>query len=284
MFDSFLNGLFFRSGEARVSVDDRGFLFGDGVYEVIRFYNGSFFELGPHLSRLEQSAQKISLFLPYSLHQIEKICHKLLGKSQIKNGKIYMQITRGAAPRTHQFPVQAEPTIMMKVSGVNEAEIREKKKGLTAITLPDDRWGHCDIKSINLLPNVLAKQKARNQGYYEAIFVHSEKITEGASSNVFAVFNGKLVTAPACNRILAGITRKVVIELATAAGIETEERFLAKDELYQVSELFITSTVDEIIPILSIDEHKINGATVGRITGNLQELFQKKLSTLDKSS
>ncbi len=284
MFDTFLNGEFYRSAEAAVSVDDRGFLFGDGVYEVIRFYNGSFFELEPHLSRLARSAQKISLLLPYSLQKIEKVCYELLGKSKIKNGKLYMQITRGAAPRTHQFPVQAEPTIMMKVSAVNEDELKEKQKGATAITLPDDRWNHCDIKSINLLPNILAKQTARSQGYHEAIFVHSEKITEGASSNVFAVLHGKLVTAPASNRILAGITRSVVIELARAAGIEVEERFLAKDELYQASELFITSTIDEIIPILSIDENPLNGATVGRITGNLQELFQKKLSTLNKYS
>ncbi len=278
MSDTFLNGEFYRSAEAAVSVDDRGFLFGDGVYEVIRFYNENFFELRPHLSRLERSAQKISLLLPYSLHKIEKICHELLGKSQIKNGKLYMQITRGAAPRTHQFPAQAEPTIMMKVSAVNEDELKEKQKGVTAITLPDDRWNHCDIKSINLLPNVLAKQKARSEGFYEAIFVHSGKITEGASSNVFAVLDGKLVTAPASNRILAGITRSVVIELAAAAGIEVEERFLSRDELSRVSELFITSTVDEIIPVLSIDEHTLNGATIGRVTGYLQELFQKKLS------
>ena len=276
MLDTFFNGDFCRSSEARVSVDDRGFLFGDGVYEVIRFYHGNFFELGPHLSRLEQSAQKIHLRLPYSLKKIEKVCQELLGKGQIKNGKLYMQITRGAAPRILQFPVQAEPTIMMKVSPVNEDELKEKQKGVTAITLPDERWNQCDIKSINLLPNILAKQKARSQGYYEAIFIYSGKITEGASSNVFAVLNGKLVTAPATNRILKGITRDVTIELASEAGIPVEERFLVQDELYQVSELFITSTTDEIIPILCIDEYTINGASVGRITGYLQGVFRKR--------
>jgi D-alanine transaminase len=284
MFDTFLNGDFYRSGEAMLSVDDRGFLFGDGIYEVIRFYNGSFFELGPHLARLKRSAQKISLNLPYSLHKISIICHELLGKGELINGKLYVQITRGVAPRTHEFPAHAEPTIMMKVSSVNAGELKEKQKGLTARTVHDERWNRCDIKSVSLLPNVLAKQKARSQGYYEAVFIYADQVMEGASSNVFAVLDGKLVTAPACNRILAGITRNVVIELAAIAGIKVEERFLAMDELGQISELFITSTVDEIIPILSIDEHTINGAAVGRITGCLQELFQKKLSTLARSS
>ncbi len=278
MVDTFLNGEFYWSSEARVSIEDRGFLFGDGIYEVIRLYKGSFFEPGQHLSRLEQSARKTYLSLPYSLEKIEMICHELLEKSAIKNGKLYMQITRGAAPRTHEFPTLVKPTIMMKISELDEVELKEKKKGVSAIILPDERWNRCHIKSVNLLPNVLAKQKARSEGFYEAIFVHSGKITEGASSNVFAVLDGKLVTAPASNRILAGITRSVVIELAATAGIEVEERFLARDELSRVSELFITSTVDEIIPVLSIDEHTLNGATIGRITGYLQELFQKKLA------
>ncbi len=280
MVDTFLNGDYYNGAEARVSIEDRGFLFGDGIYEVIRFYHGSFFELGQHLSRLARSARKTYLDLPNSLEQIDSICHELLKKSGIKEGKLYLQVTRGAAPRTHEFPVQSEPTIMMKISKVDEEEQKKKKKGVSAITVPDDRWSNCDIKSLNLLPNVLAKQKARSQGYYEAIFVFSEKITEGASSNVFAVLDGVLVTAPECNRILSGITRNVVLELASQVGIPWEEKFVSNDDLYRASELFITSTVDEITPILSIDGQTLNGSAVGKVSAKIQNRFQQKVSQL----
>ncbi len=278
MLDTFLNGEYYKSDEARVSIEDRGFLFGDGIYEVVRIYNGHYFELGQHLARLERSARKTFLTLPYELSRIETICHELLQKSGIANGKLYMQITRGSAPRTHEFPLEAAPTILLKVSEVNENQLRKNKIGVTALTLPDERWNHCDIKSLNLLPNVLAKQQARSQGYYEAIFVHGQEITEGASSNVFVVLDHKLTTAPESNRILLGITRNVVIELAAEAGIPVEERFVTLEELPTASELFITSTVDEITPVLSIDGHTLNGAVAGEITGQMQTLFQQKLS------
>ena len=280
MVDTFLNGAFYRSSEARISIEDRGFLFGDGIYEVIRFYNGHFFEIDKHLARLERSAQKTFISLPYSFQQIEKVCQELLEKSAVKNGKLYMQVTRGAAPRTHEFPEKIEPTILMQISKVNETEINEKKKGVSAITLPDERWNHCDIKSLNLLPNVLAKQKARSQGYYEAVFVYRQEIMEGSSSNVFAVQDDKLITAPECNRILSGVTRSVVIELSREDGIPVEERFLAQDELYRVSELFITSTVDEVTPLLRIDGHTLNGVSAGKVTSHIQRLFEQKLSKL----
>ncbi len=278
MLDTFLNGKYYKSGEARISIDDRGFLFGDGIYEVVRIYNGHYFELGQHLARLERSARKTFLTLPYELSRIETICRELLEKSGIANGKLYMQITRGSAPRTHEFPLEAAPTILLKVSEVNENQLRKNKKGVAVITLPDDRWNHCDIKSLNLLPNVLAKQQARSQGYYEAIFVYGQEITEGASSNVFVVVDHKLITAPESNRILLGITRNVVIELAAEAGIPVEERFVTLEELSKASELFITSTVDEITPVLSVDGQTFNGAVAGEITGRVQTLFQQKLS------
>ncbi len=278
MLDTFLNGEYYKSGEARVSIEDRGFLFGDGIYEVVRIYNGHYFELGQHLARLERSARKTFLTLPYDPGRIEAICHELLLKSGIANGKLYMQITRGSAPRTHEFPLEAAPTILLKVSEVNENQLRKNKKGVTVLTLPDERWNHCDIKSLNLLPNVLAKQQARSQGYYEAIFVYGQQITEGASSNVFIVLDHQLITAPESNRILLGITRNVVLELAVEAGIPVEERFVTLEELPKASELFITSTVDEITPVLSVDGWTLNGAVPGEITGRIQTLFQQKLS------
>ncbi len=278
MIDTFLNGAYSSGSEARISIEDRGFLFGDGIYEVIRIYNGHFFELERHLLRLEQSARKMFLALPYELAALESICFQLLQKSGIKDGKLYMQVTRGSAPRTHEFPPGAAPTILLHVSSIEAGEIKKRQKGVTALTLPDERWKHCDIKSLNLLPNVLAKQQARSRGCHEAIFVHDRQITEGASSNVFALLQGKLVTPPECSRILSGITRTVVMKLAAGAGISLEERFFTVDELYQASELFITSTVDEITPVLSIDGQTLNGARLGSITGHLQALFQEQLS------
>lgn len=274
----FLNGVFCEKDSARISIEDRGFLFGDGIYEVIRFYDGVYFQLEKHLDRLAKSAQKIYLQLPYSRKEIADICYALLNKSGLKNGKLYIQFTRGSAARTHEFPRGASPTVLMQVSELNENSSL-KKKGVNAITYPDERWGRCDIKSVNLLPNVLAKEAARSRGYYEAIFVHPLGITEGASSNVFAVINGKLVTAPEGKRILSGITRDIVLSLAGEAGIPLEFRYLSKDEAYNASELFITSTTEEITPVVSLDDKLIGDGRAGKLTRHMQGLFQKVINS-----
>jgi len=271
----FLNGKYCESHEAMVSVDDRGFLFGDGVYEVIRCYRGALFKLQEHLSRFARSAARIDLVLPYSAEEIAAICKTLLARSGVKNGMLYMQVTRGSAPRTHEFPSVVTPTIMMKVREIDEQFFREKKKGVSVLTVPDERWEHCDIKSLNLLPNVLAKQKARSQGFHEAVFIHEPGVTECASSNIFIVTGGTVVTAPEGNRILSGITREVVLKLAGEAGIPCELRYPQKNELYKAEEVFFSNTMEEIIPVLAVDGNVINQGKPGNITLRLQEMFKK---------
>jgi len=273
----FLNGEYYRGEDAKISIDDRGFLFGDGVYEVIRCYEGKFFKLDEHLARLEKSAGKIFITIPYSRDEIRDICLKLLAKSGVKTGKMYMQVTRGIAPRIHEFPEGIIPTVMMKADGFDEAGIAFSKKGIGVMTFPDERWAHCDIKSLNLLYNVISKQKARSNGAYEAVFVHEVGVTECASSNIFAVMGGKLVTAPEGSRILSGITRDTVLKLAEEAGIPCELRYPQKDELFKADEVFISNTAQEVSPVLTIDGKTVANGKPGEITLKLQKMFEDEI-------
>ncbi len=262
----FLNGRYCAPEEALVSVDDRGFLFGDGVYEVIKCYDGKFFKMQEHLARLRRSAGKILLELPYTEAEIAGVCHELRQRSGIKNGLVYMQVTRGAAPRTHYFPASYQPTFLVKITAMDPGIWLEHRQGVKAILLPDDRWGHCDIKSVNLLPNVLAREKARRQGAYEGIFIHPLGLTECGSSNFFAVLEGRLVTAPEGERILSGIMRATVLELAAAASLPVELRYLQPAELPLVTEAFITNSSDEIAPLLAIDGKPVGEGRPGEVT------------------
>ena len=270
----FLNGRYCAPEEAFISVDDRGFLFGDGIYEVIRFYDGKLFKLHEHLVRMERSAAKIMLNLPYGAPEITAICRQLLAESGVQNGLIYMQVTRGAAPRAHQFPTKVEPTFLARVSEVDEEKVLEHRHGVKAIFAPDERWGHCDIKSVNLLPNVLAREEAHRQGAYEAVFVHPLGITECGSSNVFAVIDNKLVTAPLGDRILSGVMRQTVLDLAENAGLGIELRYPQQDEFTGAAEIFITNSVDEIAPVLALDEKKVGDGQPGKITLLLREKLE----------
>ncbi|QOR65119.1 D-amino-acid transaminase [Cytobacillus suaedae] len=236
-----------------VPIQERGHQFGDGVYEVIRVYNGKPFLLKEHLDRLVKSAEAIMLELPYTPERIQEIVNEGLEKSGLKEAEIYMQITRGIAPRAHLFPTT--PSVMSMT--VKNARIVDEKKridGVTVTTMEDERWKNCYIKSLNLLPNVIAKQKAVTNGHEEAIFVRDGYITEGSSSNIFIVKNGTLLTTPATNYILHGITRAAVIQLALNCNIPFEERKFDRDFLNEADEAFITSTSAEILPISKIDD------------------------------
>ncbi|MEW5921527.1 MAG: aminotransferase class IV [Bacillota bacterium] len=275
----FLNGRYCTPEEALISVDDRGFLFGDGVYEVIKCFDGKFFKMEEHLIRLQRSAGKIMLDLPYTAREIAAVCYELRSRSGIQNGLIYMQATRGAAPRTHYFPQSPSPTFLVKIIEMDVEIWLEHCRGVKAIFLPDERWVHCDIKSVNLLPNVLARETARRQGAYEAIFIHSLGITECGSSNFFAVLDGRLVTAPQGDRILSGIIRETVLQLAAAAEIPVELRYPRPEEMAAATEAFITNSSDEIAPILAIDEKPVGEGRPGKIT----TLLSDKLEALKKT-
>ena len=271
----FLNGRYCQSEEARVSIEDRGFIFGDGVYEVLRCYGGHLFKIEEHLLRLERSASRIDLPLPYTGAQWGDICRTLVQKSGAREAVLYLQVTRGSAPRVHCFPSASSPTVMMKVYEINEEEVRERKKGIRAVTVPDERWQNCDIKCINLLPNVLAKEKARENGAYEAIFIGSEGASECATSNVFCVRGGKVITAPAERRILAGISRGVVLKLAREAGLEVELAYPPAELLQGAEEIFITNTVDEVAPVTDLDGKAVGRGAAGPLTLRLQEMFRE---------
>ncbi len=253
MLKVFLNGEFVEYGQAKVSVEDRGFQFGDGIYEVIRCYRGRMFAAAPHLARLGHSAREMEIDLPFGVEELAEIGKILLKENGIDGGVYYIQVTRGVAPRNHVFPEGVRPTTLAMVRETGGIPLQLRSDGCAAITVPDTRWGRCDIKSINLLPNVLAKEKAHRAGAYEAIFVRQGRwVSEASSSNVFAVLKGRLVTPPLDN-ILPGVTREIVMNIAAKNGIPVAEEPISIDALRAADEVIITGTVTEVLPVIKID-------------------------------
>ncbi|MCA1030353.1 aminotransferase class IV [Bacillus timonensis] len=239
-----------------IPIQERGHQFGDGVYEVIRVYNGKPFLMDDHLTRLKSSCDAILLEMPYTKEEIIEIVNEGLKRSNIPNAEVYMQVTRGAASRFHGFP-DVSPLFSMTIKNARIVNEEMKRNGITVLTLEDERWANCYIKSLNLLPNVLAKQTAISKGHYEAILVKNNVITEGSSSNIFAIKDGVLHTTPATKAILHGVTRKAVINIAHALNIPVVEKNMSTDFLQSSDEAFITSTSVEILPIAVFDEQPL---------------------------
>jgi D-alanine transaminase len=270
---AFVNGTFMPLAEANVSIEDRGFQFGDGVYEVIRTYKGRPFSLEAHLARLDRSAMALDLTQPYS--RTDWIRHILEGieRAAYPESKIYLQITRGVAPRDHAYTDDATPTVVMTVREFHPLDRSVQAAGVDAMTTEDIRWGRCDIKSVNLLANVLARQKVKQARVFEAILVHAGLVTEGAISNVMVVQRGTVVTAPEGMRILSGVTRGIVLDLARNAGFSVQERFVSQAELYGADEVFLTGTTVEVLAVVRIDGKMIGGGRPGQITQQLAASF-----------
>jgi D-alanine transaminase len=266
---AFVNGRFLPWKDATISIDDRGFQFGDGVYEVVRTYRGAPFELAAHLDRLNRSARELSLSQPYSKAQWAQWIHQGLGQAGYQDAKVYIQITRGAAPRDHAFPPEIPPTIVMTIRELHPLSLQTRRDGVSARTCEDLRWGRCDIKSLNLLGNVLAREEAKKAGVFEAILVKDGLVTEGSLSNVMAVQSGTIITAPESSRILSGVTRTVVLGLAKKEDIPVEERFLLVDFLYAADEVFLTGTTLEVLGVVRIDGRIIGSGQPGPITKTL---------------
>jgi len=262
-----VNGKLMPLSDAKVSVEDRGFLFGDGIYELIRSHGGQLFGLDEHLRRMERSAQAIRLDLRHSRRDWKRLITKAAEHSRISEAKIYIEVTRGAAPRSHTFPKETASTAVITVRRFEPVPEKFRKDGIRTITVPDLRWGRCDIKSLNLLPNVLAKQQALESGAFEAIFVRSGQgseatssyVTEGTSSNVFAVFGDAVVTPPPGPTILSGVTREMVLDLARKEGLKAEERAISGPDLLQADEGFLTGTTMEVLSVSRVDQ-----TTVGK--------------------
>ncbi len=274
----YLNGEYLPLSEAKVSVLDRGFLFGDGVYEVIPAYAGRLFRLEDHIVRLNNSLAGIRLPLSYSVADWQAIFQPMLDSS--KDQYIYLQVTRGyAAKRDHGFPEQIVPTVFAMCSEIKP--FAGRVNGIKAVTLDDTRWQMCNIKAITLLANILLRQEALDQDCAEALLVKDGYVTEGAASNLFAVIDGVLVTPAKNHEILPGITRDVILELAAANNVAYREDVIALEQLKAASEVWVTSSTREIVPVIELDGVAVGEGKLGPVwhtVDNLLQTYKKSLS------
>lgn len=269
----YLNGQYLPLAEAKISVLDRGFLFGDGVYEVIPAYNGHLFRPEEHLQRLNNSLEGIRLPLPRSNAEWLEILNPLLNPDE-PDQSVYLQITRGAAPkRDHAFPENVVPTVFAMCTPIKYFAGRDT--GVKAITVEDNRWQLCQIKAITLLANVLLRQQAVDRGCDEALLIKNGCVTEGAASNVFAVFGGVLTTPPKDNSILPGITRDVIVEIAEREKIPVAEQPIPLEALNTASEIWFTSSTREILPVIEVDGSIVGGGSPGPLFQRMNTLFQQ---------
>ncbi len=281
----YLNGEYLPIDQAHISVLDRGFLFGDGVYEVIPVFADKPFRLHKHLLRLDSSLNGIRLPLPLTHKEWKEILTTLIKKNGVDECSIYLQITRGAtSKRDHALPENASPTVFAMCSPMPAPVAPHAQKGACAITLEDNRWHACNVKAITLLANILLRQKAVDKGCAEAILLRDGVVTEGAASNLFAVINGKLVTPPKSNHVLPGITRDLVIELAHANDLTCDERTITATELRRASEIWVTSSTREILPIIKLDEQIVGNGKPGPLWLTMQTLYQRYKQTLSQNS
>jgi D-alanine transaminase len=268
----YLNGQYVPRREAVVSVEDRAFLFGDGVYEVTRTVGGTLIESARHLRRLERGLAGLSLpFSPADARGLLAVSERLLAECGLTTGEalVYWQVTRGAAPRAHQFPpATTPPTVYASASAFTPPHDR-RGTGVAAITVPDQRWARCDLKTVNLLPNVLAKQAAVAAGAFEALLVRDGVLAEGSSTNVFGVIDGVIYTSPRSNYILPGVTRAVVLELAVRLGLTVHEEPMFVTDIPRLGELFLTGTTNDVMPIVTVDGRPVGTGRPGPVAGRL---------------
>jgi len=265
-----VNGLFIPEADATVSIFDRGFVFGDGVYEVIAVVDGRFVDDGPHLDRLDRSLREIQLAPPMPRASLHATLHTLVERNALAEGLVYLQVTRGVAERDFAFPAVEQPTFVAWARPVPVVEHPRAAAGVSVVTVPDQRWARRDIKSIALLPQVLAKQAARAAGAFEALMTHDDHLTEGGAATVFMVEQGALVTHPLGTEVLPGITRERVFALAQSRGIPIVERRIHTGELAGADELFLTAATAFVMPIVTVDGATVGGGVPGPITQQLR--------------
>ncbi|MGZ5602080.1 MAG: D-amino acid aminotransferase [Methylobacter sp.] len=267
----YLNGQYLPLDEAKVSVMDRGFLFGDGIYEVIPSYSGKLFHFQDHMERLENSLSSIRLTNPHDRKQWLEILTPLLDANLDQS--IYLQITRGvASKRDHAFPENAAPTVFAMCSNI--VPIENLDAGVKALSVDDSRWELCNVKATTLLANILLRQQAVEKGCAEAILVKDGYVTEGAASNIFAVIDGILITPPMGHEILPGITRNVILKIARENDIPISEDIISLDALKTADEIWLTSSTREIVPVIQLDDEAIANGKPGPIWKAMNQLFQ----------
>ena len=271
---AYVNGDFLPIEQAKVSVLDRGFLFADGIYEVSAVVDGRLVDNEAHLARLERSCGEIALRLPMSLGELTRLQEELIRRNGLTEGVVYIEVTRGAADRDFTFPKDAAPTVVMFTQAKNILRSPQSETGIRVISVPDIRWRRRDIKSVALLPQVLAKQQAAAAGCQEAWMVEDGYVTEGGSSSAFIVTAaGALVTRPLSHDILPGITRKAVLQLAAEQSLDVEERRFTIREAYEASEAFITSASSFVQPVVEIDGKVIGSGKPGPHASRLREIY-----------
>ncbi len=274
---AYVDGRYVRHADAAVSIDDRAFLFADGIYEVIEIFGGRLIDEAAHLERLARSARELRLTIPVGQSALKLILRELVARNRVAYGHVYLQVTRGAAKRDHFFPKPGTPcTLVAFAHSADRAAAEAKARaGIKVITMPDIRWKRPDIKSTSLLPNVLAKQQARDAGAYEAWLVdEAGHVTEGSSSNAWIVnTEGVIVTHPAGSGILRGITRKRLFEVVAAKGLKIEERCFTVAEAKAAREAFVTGATTLVLPVVAIDGEKIGSGEPGDVALMLRAAF-----------
>jgi D-alanine transaminase len=272
-----INGVVSPLAEAKVGVEDRGYQFADGVYEVIRLYDGRPFTLREHLERLEKSAAGIRMSLPMSAAALAKEVLQFVPGTNVRDGMVYLQATRGCAPRNHVFPKNARPSVLFYVRHLAPLDAPGEGDGAALFTVPDERWKKCWIKSIALLPNVLAKNEAVAAGADEAAFVEDGVVSECSASNLFVVRGGKVITHPVGPKVLPGITRMVLQQVARQVGVEWVERPVTFDEATSADEVFITSTTREISWVGRWDGKTVGAGRCGPVTLKLHQALRERV-------
>ncbi|MCK4866940.1 MAG: D-amino-acid transaminase [Alphaproteobacteria bacterium] len=269
-------------GRAAIHIEDRGYQFADGIYEVVPVAAGRPVDESQHLDRLERSLSELRIAMPMSRRALELVCHELLRRNGIRDGLIYIQVTRGVAPRNHAFPADASPALVMTTKRMNFTGQAKFTDGVSVITVPDQRWARRDIKTINLLPNCLAKQTATEAGAYEALQVDDEgNVTEGTSSNAWIVTgNGKLITRHLSDDILHGVTRRTILAIAAEEGVDFEERPFTVAEALAANEAFVTSATSFVTPVVRIDGKPVGDGVPGPLAQRLLAWYRDYMAGL----
>ncbi len=283
---AYVNGQYVPHADAAVHVEDRGYQFADGVYEVVPVFGGILVDEGAHLDRLERSLGELKIAMPMDRRALMLVARELIRRNDLTNGFLYMQITRGVAPRDHKFPARAVPALVMTTRQMKPHSKQVLSEGLKVVTVPDIRWARCDIKSTSLLPNVLAKQAAVEADAYEAWQVDSSGyVTEGSSTNAWIVTkDGKVVTRDAGHAILSGITRLSLIELIRQDGLELEVRAFTVDEAKAAKEAFLTSSTSFVLPVTRIDDTTVGNGHPGLLFGKLRERYLAYMASLGETA
>lgn len=276
---AYVDGEYAPLDEAKVSVLDRGFLFGDGVYEVVRLYDGSWFRFERHLARLCDSAHAIDMEGVPTMQEFGDIVDGLESRANLHgDGYLYIQMTRGAAPRQAAYP-SCEPTVVCYVDEVRRRIGSRRDEGASVVTVPDTRWQHCDIKSINLLPKVMMSEHAHQEDAYEAVFVGDNgEVFEGTSTNVFVYDRGRLRTPSDSSRVLPGITRREVVDMAAEEGMNLDFGQVLLSDAMEAEEIFLTGTLTEVLGVVSIDGMEVGGGEVGSLTRHLQQKLRARMA------